>query len=288
MSLTDLLLVIVAAIIHASWNLLAKRSQGGARLIWGYSLANFILYMPLAAWLIHRDGLHWSLLQWGLVLVSALLHIGYSVCLQRGYRQADMSVVYPLARGSGPLLSATGAILLLGERPSWLAGVGALLIVAGVFMLAGGPAMFKRPDARLRAGVFYGLSTGAFIACYTLSDGYAVRHLLVAPLLLDYVGNAMRLTFLTPYALRDSRDLAATLRSKWRYMLGIGALAPLSYILVLTAMQTAPISYVAPAREMSMMLGAFFGARLLGEGDVMRRLAGAALIVAGVAGLALG
>ncbi|SMC17657.1 EamA-like transporter family protein [Andreprevotia lacus DSM 23236] len=288
MSLTDLLLVIAAAVIHACWNLLAKRAQGGGRLIWGYSLFSTIVYLPMAAWLIQRDGLHWSALQWALVLASTFFNIGYAICLQRGYRLADMSVVYPLARGSGPLLSVSGAILLLGERPSWLAAVGALLVVGGVFMLAGGPAMFRWPDARLRAGLGYGLATGAFIACYTLSDGYAVQHLQIAPLLLCYFGSALRLLIMAPHALGDREDLLATFRSKWPHMLGIGALAPLSYILVLTAMQTAPISYVAPAREMSMLLGAFFGARLLGEGDVARRLAGAALIAAGVAGLALG
>lgn len=286
MPLTALALVIIAAFTHASWNLLAKQAAHSRHFVWLYSAGTVVLWAPVIA------ALFWltePVLGWreGLALaVSALLHTGYSLALQRGYKLADLSVVYPMARGTGPLISFFGAMLVLGERPGWLAGGGALLVVAGVFLLAGGPRLL-RPDTDKR-GLLWGVLTGTFIAAYTVWDGYSVKVLLLSPFLIDYAGNLLRWLLLSPRALADRAALLPEWRQYWKPALGVSLLGPLGYTLVLFAMQQAPVSHIGPARELSMMIGAWYGAKLLDEGELARRMLAAAIIVAGVLCLALG
>jgi drug/metabolite transporter (DMT)-like permease len=134
-------------------------------------------------------------------------------------------------------------------------------------------------------GVRWGLMTGALIACYTVIDGYAIKVLLLSPIVVDYVCNVMRLPMLLPGALRDRAALQAAWRLHWRWALVVALLAPLAYVLVLYAMQRAPLSHVAPAREVSMLFAAFLGGKWLGEGDRGARMLGALCMALGVAAL---
>lgn len=283
-----LALILISAVAHASWNLLAKRASGGVPFIWLFCALSGVIYAPLALWVIfsqHPD-IGWS--QLGAMVGSLVFHTVYFITLQRGYRLGDLSLVYPLARGTGPLLSTSAAILFLGERPTPLAVVGAVLIVVCVFVMAGGGFSLGRTDERVRWALGYGLLTGTIIAGYTLWDKQAVATLLVPPLLLDWFNNAGRTIVLAPVA----RQRWGEVREAWqKYRLeafGIAILSPLSYILVLTAMKFTPVSYVAPAREVSILIGAILGARFLAEGDVNRRLLAASGMVLGVVALALG
>ena len=140
----------------------------------------------------------------------------------------------------------------------------------------------------MRTGIFYGGITGLFIASYTVVDGYAVKVALMSPILVDYFGNLMRLVFLTPTLLRDRPTVWALWQQQWRYALVVGIFSPVSYVLVLYALQVAPLSHVAPAREVSMLFAALLGGHLLGEKDRGPRIAGAALIAAGVMALGMG
>lgn len=281
-------LILVAAVIHASWNVLAKRASGGAPFVWLYGVVAAVVYLPVAAWLLVRDADALTPRSFALAAVSGALHLAYALALQRGYQVADLTVVYPVARGFGPLLSTAGAILWLGERPGPLALMGAAAVVAGVFLVAGGPAMFGRHDTGARRGLRYGLLTGAFIASYTVLDAYLVKTGTLAPFLVDYLGNVLRSFILAPVIARDVPGLARQWQHHWRLAVGVGVLAPLSYVLVLWAVQLSPLSHVAPAREVSMLVAALFGARLLRERDAATRLVGAGLITAGVVALALG
>ena len=162
-----------------------------------------------------------------------------------------------------------------------------------MFLVAGGPGLFRQaqdPDKRLRIrkGLVYGLLTGVFIASYTVVDGYAVKVLLLSPVLVDYFGNFVRIAFLLPAMLRDRPAMVALWARQWKYALLVGIISPISYVLVLYAMQVAPMSHVAPAREVSMLFAALLGGHLLGEGDRTARLLGAVCIAAGVMALALG
>lgn len=285
MPLTALALIIVAAFTHASWNLLAKRAAHCRHFVWFYSAGTVVLWLPIVAGYVawHRPAISWR--EWFAFVVTAILHGGYSLVLQRGYRVGDLSVVYPLARGTGPLISFIGAILVLGERPSWIATASAALIVVGVFLIAGGRCILTRTNGQ---GLFYGVFAGVFIAAYTVWDGWAVKVLLIAPLLLDYAGNCLRFVLLTPHGLADRQRLLPEYRRCWREVLGVSVLGPLGYILVLYAMTLAPVGHVAPARELSMMIGTYFGARLLDEGEIGKRLVAATLIMIGVVGLVIG
>ena len=232
------------------------------------------LYPPTLGW---REAI--------LLVASGALHLGYSLVLQRGYQKHDLTVVYPVARGTGPLLSSLFAILVLGERITPHALLGIVLIVGGIFVLAGGHRMWRATTPAPMGGVVYGALTGLMIAAYTVVDGYGVKYLLIAPLVLDYLCNLVRAAFVAPMAWYRRDELLIEWQKNGRYALVIGIISPISYVLVLYAMQTAPISSVAPMRELSMVFAAFLGAKLLGEGHRSERLIGAALMVLGVWGL---
>jgi drug/metabolite transporter (DMT)-like permease len=293
MPLSALALVVLAGLIHASWNIAAKKADGDVRFVAFTALVLMVFWAPVGVWVGWQQVPHWGVIVWALVLASALIHVGYFIVLLRGYRKADLTVVYPLARGSGPLLSSMVAIVFLGEQISALGLVGILGVVCGVFLIAGGPGLWKaahdpQQQARVRTGIFYGAITGLFIASYTVVDGYAVKVALMSPILVDYVGNLLRLVFLLPTLLRDRTVVAQMWRKQRRYALIVGIFSPVSYVLVLYAMQVAPLSHVAPAREVSMLFAALLGGHLLGEKDRGPRILGAALIAMGVMALGLG
>lgn len=281
-------LVLAAAVMHASWNLAAKKAQGGQLFLLLCSLVSLSIYALPVAWLLAKEGLPQQPAAWGLMMVSGALHLVYFTLLQKGYREADLSVVYPIARGTGPLVTILVAVFLLKEQPSLQALIGAAVVVLGVFLLAGGHKLFINPNPRAQAGLFWGICTGLMIASYTVIDGYAVRYIGIAPLLLDYVSHLMRCLLSGPHALKRLPEVASEYRRTWKYVLIIAVLGPLGYICVLTAMRYAPISYVAPARELSMLVGAFFGAKLLKEGNLWQRVICAALIACGVGMITFG
>jgi drug/metabolite transporter (DMT)-like permease len=286
MTLLALGLVLISAVSHAIWNLFAKRAGGGAAFVWTFDALSTLLYAPLAVIAMLRWHEPLTTLGLGFIAGSAVLHLAYFLMLQQGYRVGDLSLVYPLARGTGPVLSATAAILVFGERPGPIAIAGAALIGVGTFVLAGGGT--KIADATARRAVAFALLTGAIIASYTLWDKRAVSGLGIPPLLLNWSLGVGRVTLLSPYAIRHRDKVGAIWRAHRLEALVVAVLSPLSYILVLTALVFTPVSYVAPAREISILLGVILGARLLAEGQARRRVIAAGAMVLGVVALALG
>jgi drug/metabolite transporter (DMT)-like permease len=287
LSAVSLALVLAAAVLHATWNLFAKRAgDGGTAFVWLCAVTMAALYAPfgLVVYLVARPDI--GLTQLGFMAGSGVLHLCYFTLLQHGYRVGDLSLVYPLARGTGPMLSTAAAVLILSERPTTLALTGAAFVCAGVIVLG----TTSRPsDDRSRApAVIFGLLTGGLIAVYTLWDKHAVGTLAVPPILLDVTANAVRGALLTPSALRRKDVVRGVWRHNRREVIGVSLIAPLAYILVLTALAVSPVSYVAPAREVSILVGTIFGVRLLREGHLGPRIAGALAIVGGLAALALG
>ncbi|SDS03024.1 hypothetical protein [Opitutus sp. GAS368] len=286
MSALALGLVLIAAIMHATWNLASKRAASGLPFIWIVGLLSFALWTPVVAvyfWLhpavITAAGV-------GFMILSGVLHSGYSIYLQRAYRTGDFSLVYPLARGTGPLLSALAAIIFLGERPSLLALGGIALIVGSIFYLTGGAALWRSHPHGV--AIFNGVTCGVFIAAYTFADQRAVVFAAISPLLIDWGGNVARSGLFAPLALRRWPECREVWRKNWRECLTVAVLGPAGYILVLTALTLSPLSYVAPVREISILMGAYLGARFLQEGDVRHRLIATGGMVAGVIALALG
>ena len=293
MPASALALVILAGFIHACWNIVAKKAGGDVRFSFFTSVVMMVFWAPVGLWLAWQQVPAWGWTEWGLIFASALAHTLYFIVLLRGYRKADLTVVYPLARGSGPLLSSMVAIVLLGEQISALGMTGIAAVVVGVFLIAGGPGLFRNSHdedkrRRIRKGMLYGLLTGVFIATYTVIDGYAVKIMFMSPILVDYMGNFARLALLLPPVLRDPQEARMLWGKQWRHATVIGIISPISYVLVLYAMQVAPLSHVAPAREVSMLFAALLGGQLLGEGDRVARTFGALCIGYGVMALATG
>lgn len=119
MTLASPSLVVLASLIHAGWNLLAKRAASvGPVFVFAYNLIACVAYAPWVLYVLAQGNIAWTGAGVGFVLLSGLIHLGYSLCLQCGYQVADLSVVYPVARGTGPMLSTIGAFLILGETPT--------------------------------------------------------------------------------------------------------------------------------------------------------------------------
>lgn len=277
-------LILAAAVGHATWNLLAKQAGGGAAFVWLFGSLAAVIFAPLALLVIIFQRPEIGLSQAIFLAGSVLLHMAYFLLLQQGYRFGDLSVVYPLARGTGPMLSTIGAVLILGERPGMLGVLGAGLIILGIFLLTGSVLTLSSASG---AGLGFGVLTGVLIASYTLWDKQAVGELSIPPLLLDWSLSVGRAAVLAPVARRRWIEVQRIWREARLQVIGVAILSPLAYILVLTALAFTPVSYVAPAREISILVGTILGARLLSEGEGLRRVGAASVMVVGVVALAL-
>jgi drug/metabolite transporter (DMT)-like permease len=345
---TAIALVLAAAIAHASWNLFGKQaaSTGAAFFIWLLAAWVTVGYLPVAAITAVLTHPRLTGLNWLFLAGTGLLHAGYFVFLQLGYRLGDLSVAYPMGRGTGALLAALAGVVLLGERPGLVAAAGIAAIIAGVVVIGlparrtatatparrtaaattappTAPATPARRTAAAttapptaaatpapptaaatpaptgtdvcqpagsgrRGAIAFALATGTFIACYTIWDKYAVANLHTEPVLQGYAGFPVMTLVFTPIVLRDRQRLGQVWRSFKLQVLGAALLSPLAYILVLIALSFTAVSAVAPAREVSVLFGVLLGRRLLGEGNLARRLAAAAAIVAGIIAVAVG
>ena len=292
MPVSALAMVIVAALLHAFWNIVAKKTGGNKHFVLMGGLLLALFWAPLGLWLGAKEVPRWGWLEWTFVASSGFTHLAYFKVLLKGYRVSDLTVVYPVARGTGPLVSSLLAVAVMGEALTLHGALGVLCVCGGVFIIAGGPALLRAAHdpaqrARVHAGLRWGAATGLLIAVYTVLDGYAVKKLLIGPIIVDYFGNLVRLPFMLPTLLRDPAGFVdAWRRYKWHAAI-LGLVSPLAYILVLYAVRLAPVSHVAPAREISMLFAALIGGKLLGEGDRGSRMLGAVLMAVGVALLAL-
>jgi drug/metabolite transporter (DMT)-like permease len=182
MTLTALALVLLAALTHASWNLSAKHAAQCRHFVFLYSAGSVLLYAPVVAVVLWFERPQFSAAHWLALAATSVLHLSYSLCLQRGYRESDLSVVYPIARGAGPLLSFAGAVLFLGETPTLQSIAGMVLIVGGILLVAGIVGHHRRAPA---AGVFWGLATVEFIAGSTLNDRNEDKELNISTFLIN-------------------------------------------------------------------------------------------------------
>ncbi|HEX4399876.1 MAG TPA: EamA family transporter [Galbitalea sp.] len=286
MSPAVLLLVAIAAVAHATWNLTIKAAgTSGTRFLWLTFVVATIAVAPFGIASLDQVGPQLPQLLL-LALGSGILQIAYFLALQRGYRKGDVSIVYPLARGSGPLLSVIFAIILFHERPGVIGLIGAGVVVAGVVVigLAGGRGRFTAN----RAGILYGLLVGVTIAAYTLWDANSVAQQKLPPLGYFWVTILVQLIAFAPFALRRPRHTVALAKQHWAAVLVVGILSPLAYVLILFAFTLAPVALVAPAREVSVVLVALGGWILFREPHPVQRILGAVIVVGGVALLAIG
>ena len=281
MTSAALLLVFGAALLHAAWNALTKRGLDPIAFLWCIGAVGVILYTPFATATLLRHPLTPAAIPF--VVGTVVLHALYFFTLGRAYRVGHLSVVYPIARGLGVALVPLLALVLFEERLSPLGTLGVALVVAGIVALHWRPGEWRA--ALAEPGTGWAVATGVLIAGYSLLDkaGVARVHPVVYIWLME-VGAGM---LLTPVVLARRGSLAREWREN-RPAILLGALmSPTGYLLVLFAFQLSKTAYVVAAREMSIVLSTLIGTLWLGEGGLVRRLTGAAVILAGVACVAL-
>lgn len=288
MSALAFALVIAAAITHAAWNIVAHGvSRAGMPFLWWGAVGGTAVWIGVIPFTggLGTDDLLAFLLGVG---VSGVLHVAYMAVLQRGYREGNLSTVYATARGTGPFISVIVAILLFGERPSVLALVGVAAIIVGVVAI--GLVDRGRAERRGRSldlGLVFGLLTGVAIAIYTIWDAHAVRTWNLSPVAFMVGTMLLEIPFYS-FGVRGRWAAVRTLgRMQWRRIVAFSILSPLSYILVLTAIQIAPVALVAPLREVSVVLVSLFGVFALKESRPGWRLAASAVVAGGIVLLAL-
>ena len=267
--------VLLAAILHASWNALVKSGGDPYLRLAIVNLTQTLVTLPLLPFVPLPDAAAWPWL-----LGSVMTHLVYNLLLAAGYRVGDLSQIYPIARGVAPPLVALGALVVAGESLSPEGSFAIALVCLGIWWVAGGGRTNRRP-------LLLALGTGATIAAYTVCDGMGGR---ASGDVLAYI---VWLFFLDgwPFALlvglRRGRRLAQTLPRAWKPALGGGLMSISAYGIVIWAMSQAPMAYVSALRETSVLLAAGIGAFLLGEPFGRRRILAACVVVGGVALLQL-
>ena len=285
----SLSLVLLASLAHSTWNLLLKRSGDKEVFVWSLLVAASLMLVPLGAVLFWLNPIQGG--GWWFVLATILLHILYFVLLGRGYEQGDLSLVYPIARGVGPMLVPGMAVVFLDETVALPAIFGIATIVAGIYILAwwGNFRMvLRRPLQFLtNKATRYALLTGVTIAVYALVDKRGVGQ--VQPFLYMYLMTLGSAVGLTPYIFH-AKGIGAIQR-EWRVnfvpIVVAGLLTFLGYALVLTAFSLSRVSYVAPAREVGIVIGVLMGVFLLKERFGAGRLLGSGFILGGLVFIAL-
>ncbi|MCK5206230.1 MAG: EamA family transporter [Desulfobacterales bacterium] len=276
-------IVAVAAFLHASWNYLAKKSRNKLAFIWWAILFSVILFFPM--FIYYWPAATISSAGWVCIVATGVLHAFYFWFMAGAYERGDLSLVYPLARGSGPLFVPILAVLLLNEQLSISGVLGITFVILGIFSIhlrSFSIQSMLEPFLALRGGAsLWALCTGGTIAGYSLVDKVGVPN--VYPPVYIYLMFVISLLLLSPYVFAKER---ADLRKEWNInkvqILIVGFLDLFTYLMILFALRISKVSYVAAAREVSIVFSAFLGIMLLQEKHAPQKLAGAVLISLGV------
>ena len=273
-----LLLVLLSAGLHATWNLLVKRGEDTLIATWLTAIVAPVVLWPL----LFLTGLP-PPPAWPMLLASGITHAAYNVTLARAYEHGDLSVVYPVARGLAPLLIGVGAPFLLGESLSPAAMTAILLVGGGVAWLG----LSVRRTRAGAAGLLWAGITAVLIAVYSMLDKAGVMR--SNPLAYGVTLFGCDAVFVTSYVLlrRDPGQIREIWRGNRAPLVWSGLLALAAYLLVLVAMRLTQVSYVAALRESSVILGAILGWRVLGDPFGGQRVSASAVVAVGLILLAL-
>ena len=279
-----LTMVLLSAVAHATWNFLLKRSNDQDAFVLWLMASISVLLLPLALVLGWRYPIVYP--GWWFILGTAILHALYFALLGRSYVHADLSLVYPLARGMGPALVPVLGATVLRESIAPTAIAGIIAVVIGVYTVYwwGRLAQIVRDPFKVfrEPGTRYALLTGVVIAVYTVWDKVGVRY--VDPFLYMYLMSLGSALLLAPLILK--RRGMKVMRTEWRYgardIVIAGLLTFLAYGLVLAALQFSRVSYISPAREIGIVISVGLGTLVLKEPFGRGRMVGSALVVSGV------
>ena len=298
--------IAIAAVLHAVWNILLKTAGDPLRTATVGMVAACVVIVPAATvlWLLtDRPAIPPE--AWAVGLASGAAETAYFIFLAEAYRQGDLSVVYPIARGTAPLIAVAIGVLILGERLAPVAWIGVALLLAGLLVVQRPWRMLGR-GGPAPAGAGFALLTGAMIATYSAFDRVGVQ--LVAPwLYAAIIWPAMAVGLVGVDRVRSWRRRAEAARAvaaggvavavvdppvdRRRAVVG-GLLTFAAYGFVLAALARAPLAIVAPLRESAVVLTSLWGVLRLGEAadrrEVTLRVGGSVLVLAGAVVLAVG
>jgi drug/metabolite transporter (DMT)-like permease len=283
MSLTALALLLVAAMMHTTWNLVVKRAKEKQVFTWWALLVGSVCFVPIL--LLNPQ---FPLRIWPFVAISALVEAMYYIILTRAYEHGDFSLVYPLARGAAPAFLTIWAVLFLGESPHPYGVLGIALLVLGLIVV-GGKAWWtvRKTSTVSKSAVALALSVACCISIYSVIDGAAVHIAAPAPYTVLVIG--LSAAFVSPLVLTKFgyHTVIAEWQANWFRIAIVGILMLLSYMLVLLVYSIARVSYAGAIREISIVFAALLGWRWLSEDFGLMRLVGAILIFAGILVIAL-
>jgi drug/metabolite transporter (DMT)-like permease len=278
-------MVVIAAAMHAGWNLLAKRSTDRLTFMWLFTVTALVLYLPaFLVEIVRHPSIGPGFI---FVLGSSIVHIGYYSLLSLAYESSDLSLAYPIARGFGVLLTTLLAAIIFGDRPTVVAWIGIAAILGGILWLHA-PAISKAIQSGGWRALLAGpaLLTGITISCYSLLDTAGVRR--INQVVYLYFLFALVAVWFAPYILRTHGPaIRTTLQAPLPVVLaGLGSFG--TYLIVLSALRIAPVSYVVPVREVSIVFAALLGAFVLHESFGRTRYAACIMVAAGVILIGIG
>jgi uncharacterized membrane protein len=281
-------IVLASAFLHAGWNYLLKKSDRKIVFIWWFLLVCGIVYLPGFLYYLPKAVI--PVQGWYCIVATGLIHGIYFWFMGGAYQRGDLSLVYPLARGSGPLFIPIFAMILLREEIAPLGMTGIGLIIVGIYcahLCSFSGSAFLEPFRALNGGAsLWALFTGLSIASYSLVDKVGVG--LVYPPVYIYLMFLISFLAITPWVLiRERRLLKSEWRSRKGSIVAVGFLSGFTYLMVLFALTMSKVSYVAAVREVSIVLSAFFGIVCLGEKNGRQKLVGAVFITLGVIAIGL-
>jgi drug/metabolite transporter (DMT)-like permease len=283
-----LAIVLSAAFLHAGWNFLLKKSQRKIVFIWWSLLISLVLFSPMFVYFWPQTT--FPSLGWSYVFTTGILHGLYFWFLGGAYERGDLSIVYTLSRGFGPLFVPLLAVLLIHEQLSMLGICGISLVIIGIYIIhlrSFSGQSFLEPFLAFRGGAsLWALCTGGTIAGYSLVDKVGVS--IVYPPVYIYLMTGITWLLLSIYVLLKERML---LIEEWRInknsILLVGFLVLFTYMLILFAFRISKVSYVVAVREVSIVFSAYYGIIWLGEQHGRQKLVGAILIALGVVSMGM-
>jgi drug/metabolite transporter (DMT)-like permease len=269
-------LALIAAVLHASWNISVKQSGDKRIALWGqFAIGGALSGVVILAWTMISGA---PSIAWGWAAVSGATHVPYILLLSRAYDRGDFSMSYPIVRGGGALAAAIGGVLILHDTISFVSAFGIMLIVAGLLVLATSSSWHVVGAA---------LSVASTIAVYSVIDGHGTRQS-------NAIGYALALNVcagvITSLWVGSTRhtEMIPAIKNNWKRFGFAGIASTTAYTLIMIAYQHASVGYVAALRESSVVIAAFAGWKMLDEGDHRRRITSASIVLVGLAVLIAG
>ncbi|HJQ90644.1 MAG TPA: EamA family transporter [Acidimicrobiia bacterium] len=276
MSLFALALALLAALMHAVWNLLVKSSDDQLVAAWTVVAGAAILALPVLAFSGIPDRSVWDL-----ILISTVVQVAYVLTLAAAYRVGDLSFVYPLARGTSPVLVSLAGVAFLGDEISTLGWIGVLTVTTALTWLA-----WRRAD---RSGLALALVTGVLISLYTAVDAAAVREQgsALSVIAAEFVLLSIALGTVV-LVIRGPGSMLGMVRDDWRKAAVGGFATGTAYLLVMVAALSAPVGLVSGVRETSVLIAVIASKLLLHEEVTRSQIGTVTAAVAGIALIAIG